>query len=80
MQSNVDIVYPKVHELALNRYLQDPLTPFFIVSDEKIEAFSSILQAESSDDHVLVFGNPSSIKKHPGWPLRNIIASIAYHR
>ncbi len=35
---------------------------------------------QSSDRCTLVFTDPSTEPLHPGWPLRNLLAAIAYRR
>jgi hypothetical protein len=71
---------PKLHELAIAKCAENPRHPFFIVKNEDVQDFSSILEAENADDYMLVFANPSTYRGNPGWPLRNLITSVALHR
>ncbi|KAI6175622.1 Ubiquitin-like modifier-activating enzyme ATG7 [Aphelenchoides bicaudatus] len=70
----------KLFELAIKQHKQNPRQPFFIKENQQVEEFSSALKAEKSTTYTLVFANPSTYKNHPGWPLRNLLTSIAYHR
>jgi hypothetical protein len=79
-QTKTEAVDPKLYELAIRRHELNPRLPFFIIKNQQIDNFPCILHAENVDDYTLVFANPSTIKNHPGWPLRNLITSIAYHR
>ncbi|KAI6222474.1 Ubiquitin-like modifier-activating enzyme ATG7 [Aphelenchoides fujianensis] len=68
------------HQAAIERFRKQPTAPFFLHEDGRISEFEAVREIEKAADIALVFGDPSSYAKAPGWPLRNLISAIAFHR
>ncbi|KAI1710532.1 thiF family domain-containing protein [Ditylenchus destructor] len=60
--------------------------PFVILNGNSAKPLKSIDPEDESgkilksSDVILVFPNPSSVPKQPAWPLRNLLAAVAYLR
>ncbi|KAI1701362.1 thiF family domain-containing protein [Ditylenchus destructor] len=60
--------------------------PFVILNGNLAKPLKSIDPEDESgkilksEDVILVFPNPSNVPRQPGWPLRNLLAAVAYLR
>lgn len=51
---------------------------FFILNQTQFFLLKDIETINTTENLIMVFLNPSNILNQPGWPLRNLLAGIAY--
>nr|CAD2140451.1 unnamed protein product [Meloidogyne enterolobii] len=68
----------ELHSLAFEFLVSNNGKPFILTNDQKALKLEELIEQTSPDDFLLVFPNPSEIQEKFGWPLRNLLAAIAY--
>uniref|UniRef100_A0A915LL84 Ubiquitin-like modifier-activating enzyme Atg7 N-terminal domain-containing protein n=1 Tax=Meloidogyne javanica TaxID=6303 RepID=A0A915LL84_MELJA len=71
---------PKIelHSLAFEFLVSNNGKPFILTNDQKALKLEELIEQKSPDDFLFVFPNPSEVQEKFGWPLRNLLAAIAY--
>ncbi|CAH1793054.1 unnamed protein product [Owenia fusiformis] len=66
---------------SLDTYSQTTSPNFFIATEQgntlEVHTLASIKELASKQKVILCFADPCTLKSHPGWPLRNLLALIA---
>lgn len=65
-------------ELAVQFFREKKFIAFFILNQNKFISLEDVDNIVTNKDLIFVFLNPSNILNQPGWPLRNLLAGLAY--
>ncbi|KAL7071991.1 hypothetical protein ACQ4LE_008651 [Meloidogyne hapla] len=68
----------ELHSLAFEFLFSNNGEPFILTNDQKALKMEHLIDQTSPDDFLLVFPNTSEVEEKLGWPLRNLLAAIAY--